>query len=119
MLCPECRSTHVRKNGKRRGKQNHICVACRRQFIDHYTPLQGYSEAVKWECLSLSVNGMGFRAIERVKGVHHTTVIYWLKQVGRDCRMLMIQRQHRQWENLMNLKPLLAQKKQDLALDSR
>jgi transposase-like protein len=82
MQCPECKSTHVRKNGKRRGKQNHICVACRRQFIDHYTPLQGYSKAVKRECLSLSVNGMGFRAIERVKGVHHTTVIYWLKQVG-------------------------------------
>lgn len=28
------------------------------------------------------VNGMGFRGIERVKGVHHTTVICWLKQVG-------------------------------------
>jgi len=26
------------------------------------------------------VNGMGFRAIERVKGVHHTTVIYRVKQ---------------------------------------
>ena len=25
---------------------------------------------------------MGFRAIERDKGVHHTTVIYWLKQIG-------------------------------------
>jgi hypothetical protein len=30
----------------------------------------------------MSVNGMGSRAIERVKGVHHTTVISWLKQVG-------------------------------------
>lgn len=28
------------------------------------------------------VNGMGFRGIERVKGVHHTTVITWVKQVG-------------------------------------
>ena len=26
---------------------------------------------------------MGFRAIERVKGVHHTTVIDWVKQVGQ------------------------------------
>lgn len=25
---------------------------------------------------------MGFRAIERVSGVHHTTVIYWVKQHG-------------------------------------
>lgn len=28
------------------------------------------------------VNGLGFRAIERVTGVHHTTVITWVKQVG-------------------------------------
>ena len=26
---------------------------------------------------------MGLRAIERVKGVHHTTVINWVKQVGK------------------------------------
>jgi len=25
---------------------------------------------------------MGFRGIERVKGVHHTTIIYWVKQLG-------------------------------------
>ncbi|MBD1821553.1 IS1 family transposase, partial [Cyanobacteria bacterium FACHB-DQ100] len=24
MQCPECQSTHIRKNGKRKGKQNHI-----------------------------------------------------------------------------------------------
>ncbi len=29
------------------------------------------------------VNGMGFRGIQRVKGVHHTTVIYWVKQTGQ------------------------------------
>ncbi len=28
------------------------------------------------------VNGMGFRGIERVKGVHHTTVITWVKALG-------------------------------------
>ncbi len=28
------------------------------------------------------VKGMGFRAIERDKEVHHTTVINWVKQVG-------------------------------------
>lgn len=28
------------------------------------------------------VNGMGFRGIERVMGVHHTTVINWVRQVG-------------------------------------
>ncbi|MBW4444342.1 MAG: IS1 family transposase, partial [Plectolyngbya sp. WJT66-NPBG17] len=28
MQCAECQSTHIRKNGKRRGKQNYICVGC-------------------------------------------------------------------------------------------
>jgi hypothetical protein len=29
------------------------------------------------------VNGSGFREIERVKAVHHTTVITWVKAVGK------------------------------------
>ena len=29
------------------------------------------------------VNGMGFRLIETVKEIHHTTIIHWVKQVGR------------------------------------
>lgn len=81
MQCPECQSTHIRKNGKKKGKQNHICVDCGRQFIDQYDEV-GYSDEFKRECLKMYVNGMGFRAIERVKGVHHTTVITWVKQVG-------------------------------------
>ena len=83
MQCPECKSEHIRKNGKnRQGKQNYVCVDCARQFITDYDTERGYSENFKRECLKMYVNGMGFRAIERVKGVHHTTVITWVKEVG-------------------------------------
>lgn len=82
MQCPRCNSTHIRKNGTQRGKQNHICVDCRRQFIQHYDP-KGYSNQIKTECLKMYTNGMGFRAIERIKGVHHTTIIHWVKLVGQ------------------------------------
>ena len=82
MECPECGSTHIRKNGKNKGKQNHICVNCSRQFIAQYDEAK-YSDEFKRECLKMYVNGMGFRSIERVKGVHHTTVITWVKQVGK------------------------------------
>ena len=81
MQCPKCASTHIRKKGKKQGKQNYICVPCSRQFIDSYQP-KGYSEEFKRECLEMYVNGSGFRAIERVKKVHHTTVINWVKEVG-------------------------------------
>ena len=30
------------------------------------------------------INGIGFRGIPRVKDVYHTTVIWWVKQVGQN-----------------------------------
>ena len=53
MQCPECQSTHVNKNGQKKGKQNYICVGCGRQFIDCYQRHKGYSEEVKRECLKM------------------------------------------------------------------
>jgi len=82
MQCPECSSTHIRKNGSRKGKQRYICADCQRQFLSVYEQQIGYSNDFKRECLELYLNGMGFRAIERVKHVHHTTIIYWVKQLG-------------------------------------
>ena len=83
MKCPHCQSEHSRKNGHKRGKQNHLCLDCGRQFIENPKPHRGYSDEVRRLCLRMYVNGMGFRAIERVTGVHHTTVITWVKQVGQ------------------------------------
>ncbi len=75
MECPECQSKHIRKNGRRRGKQNHICVNCGRQFVSNPQTQLGYSDDARLICLKMYVNGMGFRGIERVTGIHHTTVI--------------------------------------------
>lgn len=118
MQCPECQSTHIRKNGKRKGKQNYICVRCSRQFIDSYSAPQGYSDDIKQQCLRMYVNGMGFRGIERVTGVHHTTVIYWVKQVGECLPDAYAPDQTPRLASSMNWKPLLALKKQNLAVDS-
>ena len=45
MQCPKCGSSHIRKNGKRGEKQNHICADCGRQFIDSYSQ-RGYEPIV-------------------------------------------------------------------------
>ena len=82
MECPECKSTHVHKNGHKKGKQNYLCVSCGRQFIDCYEAQKGYVKEVKQQWLLMYVNGMGFRAIERVTGVHNTTIMAWVKQIG-------------------------------------
>ena len=83
MQCPDCLSTEINKNGHKKGKQNLICVRCGRQFIEDYQPHRGYSKEVQRECLKMYVNGMGFRAIGRIKNLHHTTIINWVKQAGK------------------------------------
>ena len=45
---------------------------------------QGYSDDVKKTCLRIYLNGMGFRAIERVTGIHHTTIINWVRESGAE-----------------------------------
>ena len=120
MQCPECKSTHIRKNGiNKQGKQNPICVTGGRQFIDNYEKQKGYDEKTKRECLTAYVNGMGFRGIERLKGVDYMTVINWVKSVLEFCQSPMTQKQFLKQGNWMNWKPLLAQKKQNLGVDSR
>jgi transposase-like protein len=83
MECPECKSEKINKNGQKRGKQNYICKECGRQFIDRkYKQQLGYPQEIQQQCLSMYVNGMGFRSIGRVVGIHHTTIIDWVKKVG-------------------------------------
>lgn len=49
MKCPECASKGINKNGK----QNHICVDCRRQFISktHMTRVEGENTRLRY-CLA-------------------------------------------------------------------
>lgn len=52
------------------------------QFLDCYQIQKGYSDELKRECLTMYVNGMGFRAIARVKKINHVTIINWVRAVG-------------------------------------
>jgi IS1 family transposase/transposase-like protein len=83
MKCPDCGGTHIRKNGHRQAKQNYICVDCKRQFLDEYTP-RGYSDDVKRLCLKMYVNGMGVRGISRVTEISHVTILNWIEQTGEN-----------------------------------
>jgi AcrR family transcriptional regulator len=81
MICPDCQSDRVAKNGRQQGKQRFICKGCGRQFLDRYTP-RGYPQEVRQRCLDLHEQGIGFREIERQTGVDCNTVINWVKSLG-------------------------------------
>ena len=80
MICPECQSEKVAKNGHRHGKQRYVCKDCGRQFgakaID-----RGYPAEIRQQCLELHQQGIAFRAIERQTGVSHNTVINWVRSM--------------------------------------
>ena len=117
MNCPDCQSNHIRKNGHRRGKQNHICVDCGRQFVENPKAHRGYSDDVRAMCLKMSVNGMGFRGIERVTDIHHTTVLNWVKQVGEHLPDTYDPDEIPEVGELDELQTFVGSKKQNLDLD--
>lgn len=115
--CPKCGTNNIRKNGHRRGKQNYQCKNCGRQFIDCYSQL-GYSKEVKEVCLTMYVNGNGFRAIERITQVNHNTVIRWVKQVGNQLPDNHENYPIPQVGQIDELQTFVGKKKQTLDLDS-
>jgi transposase-like protein len=83
MICPDCQSDRVAKNGRQQGKQRYICRGCGRQFLDRYTP-RGYPLEIRQRCLTLHAQGIGFREIERQTGVDCNTVINWVKSLNSE-----------------------------------
>ncbi len=78
-----CHSDKIRKYGVIKGKQRSNCQDCGRYFQSSYEQ-QGYSPDVRRICLKMYLNGMGFRGIERVTGIHHTTIINWVRESGEE-----------------------------------
>jgi AcrR family transcriptional regulator len=78
MICPECQSDRIAKNGRQQGKQRYVCRGCGRQFVDRYLE-RGYPLEIRQKCLDLHTQGVSFREIERSAGISHNTVINWVK----------------------------------------
>lgn len=55
------------------------CCGC--QFVESLNS-QPYSPKIKELCLEMYLNSMGWRVFQRVREVHHTTMIKWIKDAG-------------------------------------
>ncbi len=116
MKCIHCASTKTSKNGHRRGKQCYICRDCGRQVLESYDTL-GYRNSIKEHCLTLYLNGMGFRAIERAMGVNHNTIINWVKQAGSSLPDAPELEEIPEVAQVDELETFIGKKKQDMAVD--
>jgi transposase-like protein len=80
MNCPKCQCAEAVKNGTKNQKQRYKCKLCGCNYTQSSTariPLESRVKAIK-----LYLEGVGFRGIERLTGIHHTTVIKWVKNLA-------------------------------------
>ena len=116
MQCSRCNSTSYSKNGHHRGKQRYKCFECNRQFREFYKPL-GYDRSIKEKSLKMYVNGMGFLGRERVTGVHHTTVMSWVKKVSDKLENTPTVEEIPEISQIDELQSFIAKKNSNLDLD--
>jgi len=83
VLCPECNSSHVIKNGLQSGVQNYRCKNCGRQFrVTTGTFMYGVHEKGKMlEYIKCMSAGMSLRECARIVHISLTTSFFWRHRI--------------------------------------
>jgi len=83
VLCPDCNSSHVIKNGLQSGVQNYRCKNCGRQFrVTTGTFMYGVHEKGKMlEYIKCMSAGMSLRECARIARISLTTSFFWRHRI--------------------------------------
>ncbi|HOJ24714.1 MAG TPA: IS1595 family transposase [Bacteroidales bacterium] len=83
VLCPDCNSSHVIKNGLQSGVQNYRCKTCGRQFrVTTGTFMYGVHEKAKMlEYIKCMSAGMSLRESARIAHISLTTSFFWRHRI--------------------------------------
>ena len=94
LKCSKCGHKDFIKNGFMKNKQRYKCKKCNCNFTEgDKRKEKGKSIEIKKIALNLYIEGMGFRAIERVLKkmgikVSHVSIINWVKKLGKEIKNL-------------------------------
>jgi IS1 family transposase len=81
--------TYTTEHGEKR--QMYKCKVCGHPFSETAgTPFFGLKTPTKTVCIALQelAEGLGIRAVARIRGVEPDTVLEWLKRAGQHCQAL-------------------------------
>jgi transposase len=80
LACPHCHSQDRQvKNGySLSGTKKIKCQICNKTYTKDPKPYRGHPPEVKLEAIKLYIDGVNFRRIGRILGVHNQTVINWV-----------------------------------------
>jgi transposase-like protein len=95
MTCHNCKIEAVKAGKDKKGNQRFKCQQCKRRFQEERERLLGamnLNEDKAVLCLTLLLEGMSIRAIERTTGVGKKTIINLMLLAGDRCQQLMNQK---------------------------
>lgn len=80
MSCPHCHSLRIVKNGHTpKGRQNHLCRLCGRQFLLNARPCS-YPDTIREQVLAALNERMRLHGVQRIFRIARQTIAKWLRQ---------------------------------------
>ena len=86
MHCPKCSCVDKVKNGNANGSPRFKCKGCGCNYTK--SSRRGYSLATRKQAISLYLEGIGFRAIERLLNISHMSVMRWVKDLANQIHSI-------------------------------
>lgn len=81
MVCPQCNSEKVIKNGNVKQQQRYLCKSCNFQFLPHKNKQKTDPKITfKRRALHLMLEGLSIRKIADILSIAPTTIANWKKQ---------------------------------------
>ena len=92
LKCKYCNGNKINKFGKQNNKQRYLCRECRKTFIidkDERYRLDKYSLNKRKLAITMYINNVGIRSIERILGVSNVLILNWIKNVGKNIESII------------------------------
>ena len=90
LTCPTCEGNDLQRWGKAKPnkqgerKQRYRCNACKRVFLDTYTPEKGDIPGFIDKALAMYQERASMRGVARVLGISRNTLADWIKKSKSD-----------------------------------
>ncbi|MDQ7055731.1 MAG: IS1 family transposase [Persephonella sp.] len=82
VVCPNCHSKKVIKNGKSNGKQTYLCKTCYSRFLLNREK-ERYPVSLKKDVVRLYNEGHTLTELSRKFSIKVQTIHYWIKTLNR------------------------------------
>ena len=89
--CKYCNSNKINKCGKQNNKQRYLCRDCRRTFIiepDTRYKYDKYNLELRKLAITMYMNNVGIRSIERILKVSNVLILNWIKNIGKNIERI-------------------------------